>query len=360
MSHTSRNPIVVICLISFIIACNGPNSPVSDNGDKYRITYLGQDYHLFTLDDIYAPKTTAIETSGDIDPLIKWSPTANRIAYLSYFDDPIYSTGLFTIRPDGKDKKLLTPLGLINGGLTLGLAWSSDGRKLAYVSNVEPNIVGEQNIWIVDNDGNNPKKMTNDGFNVDPTWFPDSEHLAFRHFEDNHEDTTAASGFYHIINTVTNELLHNFRERSSPPVFSDDGKQIAVGFTTALKISMDFGKTFTQVLDDSSSGVFNVPIGFTSLDQRLLFASYLWFNRRTSQAEITVINLEGTDRKVLRQVENLAWATLSPDREKILISTWVQAPNGRWWLDLYILSVDGSEYFKLVEEVKSPSWGPVN
>jgi serine/threonine-protein kinase len=64
------------------------------------------------------------------------------------------------------------------------LAWSPDGRLIAYVSGNAPWRIGANvstaSIWILDADGGEPVRVTEDEhMDLSPQWLPDSRHLLF-------------------------------------------------------------------------------------------------------------------------------------------------------------------------------------
>ncbi len=54
-------------------------------------------------------------------------------------------------------------------------AWSPDGSRLAFTSARD----GGNDIYVMDADGGNVQRLTNDGVNYQPTWSPDGSHIAF-------------------------------------------------------------------------------------------------------------------------------------------------------------------------------------
>ncbi|CAM2067126.1 PD40 domain-containing protein [Sulfidibacter corallicola] len=125
----------------------------------------------------------------------------------------------------------------IEGGeavaLTSGLAWdmqprfSPDGRWIAYTSDAG----GGDNIWIMDRDGKNPRKVTDESFRLinNPTWSPDSEFIAARkHFTAMRSLGSGEIWLYHRTGGKGLQLNEkpNDQKDLGEPAFSHDGRYI--------------------------------------------------------------------------------------------------------------------------------------
>jgi len=104
------------------------------------------------------------------DPVL--SPDGAKIAYCSSRDD-IYSQ-IYVVNSDGSDPKRITNIRTGDAG---GPAWSHDGKKIAFYAFALTNPSRNPEIWVMDADGSNQKRLVDHG--LDPTWSPDGRQIAF-------------------------------------------------------------------------------------------------------------------------------------------------------------------------------------
>jgi TolB protein len=87
---------------------------------------------------------------------------------------------IFTVSPDGTSGEavLLADPNLVHYEQ---LAWSPDGRRLAFVGTLAEAVNGWSEIFVVDADGSNLVQLTQNEVDDDsPAWSPDSTQIAFR------------------------------------------------------------------------------------------------------------------------------------------------------------------------------------
>ena len=97
--------------------------------------------------------------------------------------------------------------------------FSPDGRRIAFV---EFRGGTSQDIWVMDADGNNPLQLTTDpAIDWAPSWFPDSDQIAF---ESNRQGSTRVWSI--SINSRREKLLVDPDLNIGWPKLSPDGKQI--------------------------------------------------------------------------------------------------------------------------------------
>ncbi len=141
--------------------------------DGTKIVY---DTHLVPEEHDLAPGgITVMDADGKNKRLLKkagglhptWSPDGKRIAFISTVD---VINHVFVMDADGRNRTQLTH----DFVRKREPSWSHDGKRIAYS--------GDNVIWVVDSDGENPRQLTWHVTEEHPTWSPDSESIAFTSF----------------------------------------------------------------------------------------------------------------------------------------------------------------------------------
>src|SRR5262249_37660892 len=104
------------------------------------------------------------------DPML--SPDGTKIVFCSTKETQYFQ--IFVMNSDGSAAKRLTN---IKTGDACGPAWSRDGKKIAFHAFGLMNPRRNPEIWVMDADGTNQKRLVDHG--LDPSWSPDGKRIAF-------------------------------------------------------------------------------------------------------------------------------------------------------------------------------------
>jgi len=101
-----------------------------------------------------------------------WSPDGKQVAFTRSFweEEEFKSSAICVVNADGTNERTLVKEKLIE---LRDLSWSPDGKKIVF-ARVQ---VWEGSIWVMDADGENEKKLAENGF--EPCWSPDGGMIAF-------------------------------------------------------------------------------------------------------------------------------------------------------------------------------------
>jgi Tol biopolymer transport system component len=163
------------------LTCDGLSPQGSFSPDGTRVVYMRQDDGLYVVDARGGSPRQIAKMPGFEAPA--WSPDGSRIAF-AFYREMSLAYAIWTMNPDGTDARQLVDLGDCGGGggCTGGLAWSPDGKLLAFHSRrgpLGPNGLSPrvQAIYVVHSDGSGLRRINADGH--DPSWSPDGSRIAF-------------------------------------------------------------------------------------------------------------------------------------------------------------------------------------
>jgi Tol biopolymer transport system component len=105
-----------------------------------------------------------------------WSPDGARILYSSDIDTYAYAK-LWTMRPDGSDKRRVLPLAGTVTDIDVEASWSPDGSKIAF-RRVDGRTTGSD-IMVATVATGEVARVALDAAQVSPAWSPDGTRIAF-------------------------------------------------------------------------------------------------------------------------------------------------------------------------------------
>ena len=199
----------------FTFSNTDKRSPIWIEGGQ-RLMFRTNNAEMFTIDLKNKKETRILKKFGVItDPA--WSEASGELAFTRYEGNLKDESQVWAIKLNGEGQRVLTN----QQGLQRNPTWSPDGEKIAYASG---SGFGAHEIWVMDKDGKNPKKLTQNTntYDILPAFSPDGERIAFITDRDGNFDIWVMDKDGGSPKNLTkNNAL------DTKPVFSPDGKEIA-------------------------------------------------------------------------------------------------------------------------------------
>ncbi len=189
--------------------------------------------------DLSGRVVEAVTRTSLTTPPVQSASTAvanGRIAFVSVDGRSVSSAEIYTMNPDGSDRRRLTFDPAHDGNP----AWSPDGTKIAFVRLSGPNNHGE--IFVMNADGSDQRRLTQSGRNDhSPTWSPDGTKIAFSNF-------TFSGGNLYVMNADGSDQRTIFGNGFHHPAWSPDGLKLVgnSGYDGLVLINID-GSNLTHI-----------------------------------------------------------------------------------------------------------------
>ncbi|MBM3939633.1 MAG: hypothetical protein FJ318_01810 [SAR202 cluster bacterium] len=282
---------------------------------------------------------TVIGTRGDdFNPV--WSADRQRIAFLS---DLPGNVEVYVAPADGSSTMRVTNTGVDE----TQIAWSPDGRFLAYTSR---NSEGLPKVYWVDLTNLRPQPLNfGPASDTDPAWSPNGRWVAFAELDDTGESIGL---FLRNPEGVNRVQLTQGNDRG--PKWSPDGKRIAF-------VSDRNGNQDVYVMQVSGDGIASTPVRVTEgagndfspswapNSRRLTFLS-----DRNGNVDVFTVSLKGEDTRELTRNDVDELDVVWGPNGQIVFSTLLTTKA-----DLFIMNGDGGEQAQLTHASvpsQQPDW----
>lgn len=287
-------------------------------------------------------------TSDTCDESPSFSPDGTKIIFESCtmaMGNPIFDDNIWIMDIDENNKKRLSKSEYCDGSPS----FSPDGTKIIFES--VPKISSrevEKNIWIMNIDGSNQKQITIADTQKCPSWSPKGTKKVF--YESKGE-TISEPGSYSSWSASVTTTMTSTRNVCTHPSWSPDGSKIVFeNFYTIWMMNCD-GSNLTLL---SPEGAVDSYPSWSPEGSKIVFISSKSKNTDTWMTDIWTMGSDGSNRKQLMDDDALEWEpSYSPDGKKIVFTSLQSGIPSIW-----IMDSDGTNKQQLTSgyPAEQPKW----
>lgn len=230
-----------------------------------------------------------------------------------------------------------------------GASWNPAGDRLTFWRTPAP--FGPGDVWVMNANGSNPRRLTTDTDARDPAWSPDGTRIVFNRGDDLYTMRASDGG---DLRRLTRGAPKDFE-----PAWSPDGTRIA--FTRGFETG-DVGNVYVlhlathRVVRITSGSGYDHQVAWAPGGHRLVFERD--FDRRS---EIFTIRPDGTDVKRLTSGPFFDLApAFSPTGLRIVFAS---DRDSTFFHDLWVMNRGGANLHRLLRlefPENEPDWQAVN
>jgi TolB protein len=180
-----------------------------------KLMYRSNNGELYVLDLGSKREDKILEKFGQVaDP--DWSNAVDLLVFTRYSPNLADESEIWTIKLDGSEQRIITK----SPGMQYNPAFSLDGQRIVYVSGTG---YGSHEIWIMDKNGHNQKRLTHNetGYDILPMWSPDGKKIAYASDKGGNLDIWVMNA-----DGANQNKLTDYEGLDTRPIWSSDGKNI--------------------------------------------------------------------------------------------------------------------------------------
>ncbi len=174
--------------------------------DSMRIVFsASSDIYVIFADGHDIQKISANPYSASSDQPL-WSPNNNQILFRSLYDNTLH------LKIVDLDTRSTTDIMTTQGNDVLNLEWSSDGEQIAFTvygdTNAGTPVIDSGDVYIMNADGSNLRRITGKGTDYLVGWTPDNQHVVYQS-----QELGGAAVSLQVVNTANGKTTNLTNDR---------------------------------------------------------------------------------------------------------------------------------------------------